>query len=420
MTGLVLEGLLYSAIALTILVAAAWLPGGILRRRFGARVAYAAWLPVPLCVLPALPLPPLPGWSVIDTQVSPIAAPPIPPTAGEAVGGLPYVPELLLSVWLFGAAGMLFRMLRDQRRLRQSLRRRSAPIPPGDPLVARIRQLGFPRRLPIERVDGLAGPMIVGVIPPRMHVPARARVPDEVLAHEVAHVRHGDPLWSLLACALRCLFWFLPWIHLAWRRLRRDQELAADEAVLARLSPDGRYRYGRLLLEAAGIPVTPACHAWPGDSLLKERMQMMHYVHNSTGRLAAGFGLIAVAFLGAGWVLAAQGQPTASNSGAVNVEPMQISGQVEQPRPLVRIQPRYPRRAAEQGVSGHVVLEGQLTRTGQISSIRVVEAEPEGMFEAEAMEAFSHWRFAPASSSEDANPAETLIRQRLDFQMDSR
>ena len=91
----------------------------------------------------------------------------------------------------------------------------------------------------------------------------------------------------------------------------------------------------------------------------------------------------------------------------------------DQVQPVVRVNPRYPRQAAMDGTTGHVVLEAVVTPRGDVTAINVVQAEPEGVFETVAVEAFSHWKFEPIVSAETGQPESRKIRQVIEFLLDS-
>lgn len=63
--------------------------------------------------------------------------------------------------------------------------------------------------------------------------------------------------------------------------------------------------------------------------------------------------------------------------------------------PLVRIAPNYPPRAAARGVEGWVQVQFTITPTGSVRDAVVVKAEPEGVFDAAAIEAILRWRYNP-------------------------
>jgi beta-lactamase regulating signal transducer with metallopeptidase domain len=73
---------------------------------------------------------------------------------------------------------------------------------------------------------------------------------DEVLRHELVHVRQHDYLWDRLV-ALGCrLVLFHPLVWLAYRHLRWERELACDYAVV-RARTDARLRYAECLTKLA-------------------------------------------------------------------------------------------------------------------------------------------------------------------------
>ncbi len=91
-------------------------------------------------------------------------------------------------------------------------------------------------------------------------------------------------------------------------------------------------------------------------------------------------------------------------------------GDVDQrPRPVKKINPVYPFKARRQNIEGTVMLECLVDSKGKIKEIRVISAEPEGIFEASAKEALEHWRFRPGKIK--GRPVSTRIRLPFRFQL---
>jgi len=63
--------------------------------------------------------------------------------------------------------------------------------------------------------------------------------------------------------------------------------------------------------------------------------------------------------------------------------------------PLVRIAPEYPRRAAQLGLKGWVLLEFTVTTAGATKDIRVVDSEPPRTFDRAAMRAVTKFKYRP-------------------------
>lgn len=61
--------------------------------------------------------------------------------------------------------------------------------------------------------------------------------------------------------------------------------------------------------------------------------------------------------------------------------------------PIVKVQPQYPRRAAERGVEGYVLLEFTVTALGTVENPTVIEADPPGYFERAAIRAALKFKY---------------------------
>jgi hypothetical protein len=169
------------------------------------------------------------------------------------------------------------------------------------------------------------GPAVVGSFDPKIVVPndfeARftAEERDVVLAHERAHLRSGDALVNLAMAVFQCLSWFNPLVYLAAHRLRVDQELACDAAVVARF-PSERKRYAETMLKtqlaAAALPL--GCY-WPAGSAnpLKERIRMLKSPLPGVVRQLTGAALVMALSVSGGYAAWAS-QPARPAPGDVN------------------------------------------------------------------------------------------------------
>lgn len=64
-------------------------------------------------------------------------------------------------------------------------------------------------------------------------------------------------------------------------------------------------------------------------------------------------------------------------------------------QPIVRVNPQYPPRAAERGITGWVHLEFTVTETGTVEDVRVIDADPPSMFNRAAIRAVQKWKYKP-------------------------
>jgi periplasmic protein TonB len=81
--------------------------------------------------------------------------------------------------------------------------------------------------------------------------------------------------------------------------------------------------------------------------------------------------------------------------------------------PLQRIAPQYPRDAARARINGWVQLEVLVNSDGSVRSAKVMEAQPKGLFEANAVAAVLRWRFKPKVVN--GTPVAQRGSQRIDF-----
>lgn len=262
---------------------------GVLRRMFGAQLAYASWSLVPaMTAVMLLPAPTRPIESFVG--VAHIAA-----AASAAQAPIPEAFDLrplLMSAWLLGALVTAAAFALQQRSYLRGLGR----LKPFDGV--RI----------VQSESDLGGPALVGAWRPRIVLPADfgLRYTDAerelILAHERVHLRRGDAWINAIVAAVRCLNWFNPLLHYAAVKFRFDQELACDAAVIARF-PEARRRYAGAMLKVqlAGRPREelrlPVGCRWPSDQNLKERIVMLKQSWPGRAARVAGLSLVAGATL---------------------------------------------------------------------------------------------------------------------------
>jgi WD40 repeat protein/beta-lactamase regulating signal transducer with metallopeptidase domain len=94
------------------------------------------------------------------------------------------------------------------------------------------------RAIALRECPIITSPLTLGVFRPVILLPTGwrswpASLRTLILSHELAHVRRGDFLAGLLAELAACLCWFHPLVRWLTRRLRLEQEYAADAWVAA-------------------------------------------------------------------------------------------------------------------------------------------------------------------------------------------
>lgn len=255
----------------TLLMAAAW-AAAIALRKAGAPAAarHMAWLfgiaallalPILWWLVPALSLPILPAEAAATASPAATAPPtfdsagPISPDApGPAAWSI-----LLPLVYALGSAALLLRLVVG-RRLLARLWNDSGIVadPAWEKLLSRLSSdMRLSRRVELRIARGPAVPMTWGTLAPKVLLPAEASEwPLErrrlVLLHELAHVARRDSFSRSLASLACALYWFHPGAWFAARRMRMEQEHAADDRVL--LAGGSPQAYALSLLHLARGP----------------------------------------------------------------------------------------------------------------------------------------------------------------------
>ncbi|GEM_PF-1652032 len=301
MTSDLLNALFESTLVLSLGLLAVLALRVVWRHLFGPRNALLLWMIVPTVLVAVLWPAPV---QRIDTAAEAMAAHPptiIPAARDAVVRTLPSlvagpaalaveaakpigVARLVIWGWLFGAALMVMFLMFSQWRW--------------------VRALGSLTRMPdgtYRSAQPATGPVLVGALRPKIVLPEafehRYSLEQRVLilAHERCHLRRGDAQFTLLACILRCVFWFNPLVHIAWPHFRTDLELACDAAVL-RKHPERRRLYAETLLASQlDSPRLPVGCAWRGGNPLKKRVRMIGAGPVDGLRMVVGTALIVAA-----------------------------------------------------------------------------------------------------------------------------
>lgn len=250
----VLRALLFAGECLAasvLILGAAWLGSAYLKR---ASLRHLVWLgafgallvlPVAALVVPASivlersaaapePLPSFIEPAAAASDPMPVPAPTVAVTPAESwQPDMKDVATLLFAVWLAGALWAVMRLALGTLGL-AALRRQSRPHALASADMPRI---GARRECELRLSTCEDGPMTWGVLRPVILLPKeslswpRERL-QAVLLHELAHVRRRDSLTQSLALFVSALYWPNPLVWWASRALRREAEIAADDAAI--------------------------------------------------------------------------------------------------------------------------------------------------------------------------------------------
>ncbi|MBK7876984.1 MAG: M56 family metallopeptidase [Planctomycetes bacterium] len=165
--------------------------------------------------------------------------------------------RVLLTLWLAGIAACAASWLREWRGLRRRLARR-VYLDRGSvhAAFARLCQQSGTHGVRLSCAPALCAPITLGLVRAEIAIPPRATTQlssdelDALFAHELAHVRRGDPLWLVIYRALEVVFFFQPLNRIARVRLVDEAELLADDWAATQL--ESRVSLASCLTEIAG------------------------------------------------------------------------------------------------------------------------------------------------------------------------
>ena len=234
----------------------------LLRRRLHPTLQYALWLLVAARLL-------IPGTlfsapvSLVETaqdlrttlvsETTPAPELPLSPDAalsgafaaaspGEQPDGFPLHPLDLKTFWMAGMGLTGAVLLTSNLIFTRRLRRTRVPLPQ------------YTCSAPVYLAADLPSPCLFGLLRPSIYVNQSSLQPGpiaHILAHEEAHLRHGDHLWALLRAVCLVVHWYNPLVWWAAILSRRDCELSCDAAAIRRLGESQRIAYGETLLTMA-------------------------------------------------------------------------------------------------------------------------------------------------------------------------
>ena len=216
----------------------------------------------------------------------------------------------------------------------------------------------------------------------------------------------------------------LVWVQRAIERGERE-EAARVIALLQRVRP-GAESLARLqrALDAPAVAVAPAPTAAAAPAT--RRSERTQAAPPQPVAAAAAPPVPAASVAGepkpappAASVPQAGALPVAASAGAVAravVEPAPVDAIAAQPsatpepKLLTQVPPRYPQRAMRQRIEGWVALRLTVAADGSVQAADVVDAQPEGVFDMEAIRAARRWKFA-------APGRETRVERRMQFSL---
>ena len=182
-----------------------------------------------------------------------------------AVPAASLMPTVVLGVWIFGFAAVVFAWLKRWRHIRAAVRAAS-PMQLGIP----ISVMSSP--MPLE-------PGVFGILKPVLLLPegilerlSPAQL-QAILAHELCHARRRDNLAAAVHMTVEAIFWFHPLVWWIGSRLLEERERACDEEVLRHAAEPEVYAAGILNVCKFYLASPLRCVSGVTGSNLKKRIE---------------------------------------------------------------------------------------------------------------------------------------------------
>jgi beta-lactamase regulating signal transducer with metallopeptidase domain len=204
--------------------------------------------------------------------------------ASDSLGWLT-VTNALAVVWVAGAVILAGLFAVNWVRIVGRLRRTALPLEPAweERFRACVGELGLRRHVRFVVTSESVGPAVYGVLRPVVVLPRSvisnaANLLTPIVAHEIVHVRRGDPLAAMIQAFAQCVWWFHPCVWWANRQADRERERACDEEVLAifGLEPAA---YAQCLLEVLRMKQTLRPFvAFPGVKAIEVTKRRLEHI----------------------------------------------------------------------------------------------------------------------------------------------
>lgn len=380
-----IELLLKLSLPLSVLLFGLILAQKCLLLRLGARNVYALWASVPVLIIALLVSPSLASHNSSQVlQHYQVGIKQLSDSAGSN--------NTLLYCWLVGVIGVLTYLLLSYVSNRALFQRAQA---------VSINMSNGEQRVAANSI----GPFITGFLTPKILLPHdfSQRYSDTqqrlILQHELTHWRRGDLHFNYLALLLLALCWFNPLCWLAYRYYRQAQELSCDALVLSHSSNAERIAYGHALLSStqqSSVYGWPLTHHYGDYHSMKQRILQLQQQQGFSKAVV----LVAMAaVLSTGFFI---NQPVFAG--------VDNSAQLA---PTMRIEPRYPLQAAQEGISGYVQIKFDVDGDGNVQNAKVIKAVPEQTFGKEALKAVTQWKYNATGKVHK----DQLVQ--LDFELDT-
>lgn len=101
--------------------------------------------------------------------------------------------------------------------------------------------------------ETLSTPFVIGMVKPKIYLPSSlgSYEREYVLLHEQIHIKRLDHMVKIIAFLTLCIYWFNPFVWVAFFLSGQDMEMSCDEAVIRQIGNRMKKEYSASLLSMA-------------------------------------------------------------------------------------------------------------------------------------------------------------------------
>jgi len=256
-------------------------------------------------------------------------------------------------------------------------------------LLRRVcESLEISRTVRVKFSEDIASPLFKPVvILPSVASEWTASTLEDVMLHELSHIKRLDWPTMLFCHVLTSLFWINPLLWFAKSRVNEAAEQDCDAAVL-RYGKDG-VKYAEDLLRLAKESLTNKQAPLLAQLMFDESNLTMRIRNILDGKLIGKASRVFVAGLALSALLLVSACSGVNLFGS-NLQDQEILPTVAEP-------PQYPTRAADEGIEGWTLVSFTVTADGLVeeNSAQVIDAEPADIFDRASIRAAQKFEFQP-------------------------
>ncbi|MBR5452712.1 MAG: hypothetical protein IKV54_01400, partial [Clostridia bacterium] len=203
------------------------------------------------------------GLSYLNSVVNPVIGEALAPSPESSINPMQMITSAASLIWMIGMVLIIGYAVVSYINIRLRVRES-------------IRDDGN-----IFLCDRISSPFILGVIRPRIYLPSGIDGGDReyVVAHENCHLKRLDHLIKPIAFLILAVYWFNPFVWVAYILLSRDIEFACDEGVIRRMGSECKKGYSEALINCSSPSrLISACPLAFGEVGVKSRIkQVLNY-----------------------------------------------------------------------------------------------------------------------------------------------